>query len=60
MAYTLRFWWGAFVGKRDAYFLDASGQDRPVTACHRVPAGFAAAPVLLGLLCWPAGSSATS
>jgi len=55
VAYTLRFWWGAFVGKRDAYFLDASGQDRPVTACHPVPAGFAAAPVLLGLLCLAGG-----
>ncbi len=55
VAYTLRFWWGAFVGKHGAYFLDPSGSEHPTTACHPVPAGFAAAPVLLGVLCLAGG-----
>ena len=55
VAYTLRFWWGAFMSKRGAYFLDPSGRDDPATACHPVPAGFAAAPVVLGVLCLVGG-----
>ena len=42
VAYTLRFLWGAFAGK--------TGES--ATHCHRVPAGFALAPVLLGALSW--------
>ena len=54
-AYTLRFWWGAFMSKRGAYFLDPSGTERPTTANHPVSPAFAAAPVLLGLACLVGG-----
>ncbi len=41
VAYTLRFLWGTFADKTGV----ASSH------CHRVPAGFAVAPVILGALC---------
>jgi multicomponent Na+:H+ antiporter subunit A len=41
VAYTLRFVWGSFA--------DKSGVSS--TDCHRVPAGFAVSPVILGALC---------
>ena len=44
VAYTLRFYWGAFATKRS----DVS--DEPETDVIRVPAGFMAAPVLLAAL----------
>ena len=51
VAYTLRFLWGAFATKSvRQFYVDAEGADESVTPCHRVPAGFAAAPVLLAAL----------
>ena len=41
VAYTLRFLWGAFAEKTGVSSTDV----------HRVPAGFAVAPVILGALC---------
>ena len=55
VAYTLRFWWGAFMSKRGASFVDPSGTEDPTTADHRVSPAFAAAPVLLGLACGVGG-----
>ncbi len=46
VAYTLRFLWGAFAVKsRRTYYVDPTGADQQISPCHRVPAGFAAAPV---------------
>ncbi|MCW2811746.1 MAG: mrpA mrpB [Friedmanniella sp.] len=53
VAYTLRFLWGAFASKPDFTPVDtegAEGQEGTATACHRVPWGFAAVPVLLAAL----------
>ena len=55
VAYTLRFWWGAFMSKRGAYFVDPTGTEAPTTADHHVSPAFAAAPVLLGLACLVGG-----
>lgn len=56
VAYTLRFLWGAFAVKSNTqFYVDAQGAGETTTPCHRVPAGFAAAPVLLALLCLAGG-----
>ena len=49
-AYTLRFWWGAFATSAKQVYLDPEGADEDVRPHHRVPWGFAAAPVLLAAL----------
>ncbi|GAA1840991.1 Na+/H+ antiporter subunit A [Microlunatus capsulatus] len=49
-AYTLRFWWGAFATSAKWVYVDPEGADEDVRPHHRVPWGFAAAPVLLAAL----------
>ncbi|MET1006249.1 MAG: Na+/H+ antiporter subunit A, partial [Propionibacteriaceae bacterium] len=56
VAYTMRFWWGAFAVKSDdQFYVDARGSQETVTPCHRVSPGFAAVPVLLAGLCLVGG-----
>jgi len=50
MAYTLRFWWGAFADSAKAIYVDPEGADENIAPRHPVPWGFAAAPVLLAAL----------
>jgi multicomponent Na+:H+ antiporter subunit A len=47
MAYTLRFWWGAFADSAKAIYVDPEGAEENIAPRHPVPWGFAAAPVLL-------------
>ena len=50
MAYTLRFWWGAFGTSAKQVYVDPEGAEENVHPCHPVPWGFAATPVLLAAL----------
>jgi len=50
MAYTLRFWWGAFATAAKAVYVDPAGAEENARARHPVPWGFAAPPVVLGVL----------
>ena len=47
MAYTLRFWWGAFADSAKTIYIDPEGAEENIAPRHPVPWGFAAAPVLL-------------
>ncbi len=56
VAYTLRFWWGAFADKTVKVApIDPTGAEETITPCHRVPRGFVVAPALLGFLCLAGG-----
>ena len=50
MAYTLRFWWGAFADSAKTIYVDPEGAEENIAPRHAVPWGFAAAPVLLAAL----------
>ncbi len=50
MAYTLRFWWGAFATSAKQVYVDPEGAEENAHARHPVPWGFAAPPVLLAAL----------
>ncbi len=50
MAYTLRFWWGAFATAAKYIYVDPEGAEENVRPRRPVPWGFAAAPVLLAAL----------
>ena len=50
VAYTLRFWWGAFTTAAKYIYVDPEGAEENVQPCRPVPWGFAAAPVLLAAL----------
>ncbi len=50
VAYSLRFWWGAFTDSAKDVYVDPTGAEEEVRPCHPVPWGFAAAPVLLAAL----------
>ena len=51
VAYTLRWWWGAFATKPDAARPDPDKPDADAHDFHKPSAGFIASPVLLGTLC---------
>jgi len=61
VAYTLRFWWGTFARKGSRQARPALGRSASTGArardseVHQVSAGFAAAPVVLAVLCLAGG-----